>query len=222
MSFWSILGGLASALVALFVALIGWRWQLIGKRQTELAEEALLAFARAAEGLRLVRSPITLTGELAASREELKVPLDKRVPGEDFRTALWRLAKQRDSFAELKKVQVLCKYHFGQPAFDAFGELFKARHQIWVAGTMGASAREENWDATPDNRQLMVKWQNTIWQGAADPDEIEIMVSAAEAKLEAQLKPYLLAEAAFMPLSLRWQAGRNWLTDRLFRRAKAD
>ena len=31
----------AGALVTLFIGLVGWRIQLIGKRRTELAEEAL-------------------------------------------------------------------------------------------------------------------------------------------------------------------------------------
>jgi Tfp pilus assembly protein PilX len=36
-------------LVTLFLGLVGWRLQLVGKRRTELAEEALLAFADAVD-----------------------------------------------------------------------------------------------------------------------------------------------------------------------------
>lgn len=219
MSFWSVLGGLISGLVALFVALVGWRVQLIGKRRTEIAEEALLAFARAAEGLRMVRQPIVLAGEMAAFREEVKQVADKRLPGEDFRIALWRLAKQSDRFAECNKVQLLCKYHFGQSASDAFESLYQARHRVWVAGHMGASARSDNWQEIPENRQLIAKWERVIWQGAGEPDEIETMLSAAEAQLEAELTPHLRADAALLPIAIRLRAGREW-TRRLFSRRK--
>ena len=50
-------------LVTLFLGLVGWRIQLIGKRRTELAEEALLAFAHAIDALASIRAPMSFEGE---------------------------------------------------------------------------------------------------------------------------------------------------------------
>ncbi|MCA4918936.1 MAG: hypothetical protein ING82_05885 [Roseomonas sp.] len=123
----------AGALVTLFIGLVGWRIQLIGKRRTELAEEALLVFANAVDAMASIRAPMSFAGEHRALRKELGEPEDKELPGETYRIILWRLDKRNERFAELRRLQLLCRYHFGEAAHDAFEKLHQVRHRVWVA-----------------------------------------------------------------------------------------
>jgi hypothetical protein len=194
----------AGPLVTLFIGLIGWRIQLIGKRRTELAEEALLVFAKAVDAMASIRVPMSLAGERHALRKELGKPEDKKLPGEAYRITLWRLDKWNDRFAELRRVQLLCRYHFGEAAHDAFEQLHNARHRVAVAAHMGADC--DALPAQPETITLLREWQATIWAGVVQPDAIADAVSAAQRDLEAILKPHLRADAALLPIAALWQA----------------
>ncbi len=191
----------AGALVTLFIGLVGWRIQLIGKRRTELAEEALLVFANAVDAMASIRAPMSFAGEHRALRKELGEPEDKELPGETYRIILWRLDKRNERFAELRRLQLLCRYHFGEAAHDAFEKLHQVRHRVWVAAHMGATTSGDESSPTPENMQLRQKWHGVIWAGAEHPDLIADAVSAAQRDLEAILKPHLRADAALLPIA---------------------
>ncbi|MBY0331892.1 MAG: hypothetical protein K2X49_14610 [Acetobacteraceae bacterium] len=196
------------ALVTWSLGFWAWRYQLRAKRRTELAEEALLAFANAVDAMASIRAPMSFAGEHAALRKELGEPEDKKLPGEDYRIILWRLGRRNERFAELRRVQLLCKYHFGEAAHDAFERLHHARHRVWVAAHMGATVRDDNWEPTPENMKLRREWQDAIWAGAAHPDPIADAVSAAQRDLEAILTPHLRADASLLPIAVGWRAGK--------------
>lgn len=147
----------AGALVTLFIGLVGWRIQLIGKRRTELAEEALLVFANAVDAMASVRAPMSFPGEHEALREELGKLGYKKLPGEDYQIILRRLEKSNERFAELRRLQLLCRYHFGEAAHDAFEKLNSARHQVWVAAYMGATTGDEV-PPTQENLRRSQSW----------------------------------------------------------------
>lgn len=183
-----------------------WRYQLRAKRRTELAEEALLAFAHAVDAMSAIRAPISFAGEHAALRKELGEPEDKKLPGEDYRIILWRLDRRNERFAELRRVQLLCKYHFGDAAHDAFEHLHKARHQVWVAAHMGATTPESEF-TSPDDWAMRREWRNAMWAGSR-PDLIAEKVVAAQRDLEAILTPHLRADAALLPIAVGWRTGK--------------
>lgn len=202
------------ALLTWVFGMWAWRYQLRAKRRTELAEEALLAFAHAVDALSSIRAPMSFAGEHMALRKELGEPEDKKLPGEDYRIILWRLDKRNDRFAELRRVQLLCRYHFGEDAHEAFEQLHCARHRVWVAAHMGATTRGDDWQPSPENVKLRQQWQAAIWAGAAHPDPIADDVSAAQSSLEAILTPHLRADAALLPVAVSWRAGKAWFPSR--------
>lgn len=204
----------AGLLVTLFLGLIGWRIQLIGKRQTEIAEEALLGFLRAIDALRSIRSPVSFEGERLALNKELGEPPEKKLDGASFRITLWRLSQHSERFAELRRLQLLCKYHFGPEAEAAFERLHAAKHHVWVAAHMGATSRTDDWAPFPGDIKLRRDWESKVWAGASEPDELADEVAAAQASLEAILTPHLRADAALLPVSLRWRAGKAWVASR--------
>lgn len=201
----------AGALVTLFIGLVGWRIQLIGKRRTELAEEALLAFAQAADAVRAIRSPAGFSNEDEAVRAELGTPAGEELPGESFHVTLWRMRQHRSKFEGLRRVQMLCKYHFGDEAEAAFAELNDALNKIAVAARMGVTTARRSEPAYRDQAvadaafALVERWENAIWEGAGEVDEIAAIVDGARRKLEAILAPHLRADAALLPIAGGWR-----------------
>lgn len=195
-------------LATLVVGLVIWRYQLIGKRRTELAEEALLTFAHAVDALAFIRAPMSLTSEHEALRKELGAPVDQKVPGEDYQITLWRMHKHHDRFAELRRLQLLCKYHFGEAAYEAFEKFNRARHCVWAAARVGATTPENNVPPTPEAIKRQQEREAAIWAGAYEQDQIADAVDAAQRDLEAILTPQLRADAALIPIAVRWWASK--------------
>lgn len=186
------------ALLSWFLGLWAWRYQTRGKRRTELAEEALLAFAHAADAVKAIRSPATWSHEQEAVRKELGEPADKKLPGEVYRVTLWRIGENRDKFATLRKVQLLCKYHFGEHAARPFDELHAQVHRVALAANMAASTAKDDPENLVSLRREM-KWEAAIWEGYERPDDVAEKVDAAQRELEAILTPHLRADASLLP-----------------------
>ena len=207
-------------LVTLFLGLVGWRLQLIGKRRTEVAKEALLAFAQAADAIGAIRSPAGFSGEGEAVREELGQPADSELPGEEYRVALWRMRQHHATFEGLRRIQLLCKYHLGDDAEAAFASLDAALKKIAVAARMGVitarrGEREYRDQAAADAAQAQVaRWESAIWEGVGEVDEVATMVERGKRDLEAILTPHLRADAALLPVAATWRAGGTWLASR--------
>lgn len=201
-------------LVALFVGLIGWRVQLIGKRRTELAEEALLAFAHAVDALRAIRSPISWPGEAVALRKELGRDPDKQGPGEHYAITLRRLRLNQDQFAAMRRPHLLCRYHFEEAAGKAFDDILAAVREVAAAADTGFNTPPRDND-TEDMRQKHKQWRATISAGRTRPDTIADKVDAAQRALESVLTPHLRADAALLPVALGWRACLAWAKSRL-------
>jgi hypothetical protein len=146
-----------------------WRLQLGAKRRFELAEQALMAFQRASDGLSRMRDPFISTGELAAA----KVPKDddeseeavywRRRVGERekervrlFNMYVARADAAAPAFGDLRAAQILVDIHFGRAAADAVHVLFRARDQVYQAvnGLHGAARFDPDHErATPQQIQ---------------------------------------------------------------------
>ena len=200
-------------LVTLFLGLVGWRFQLIGKRRTELAEEALLTFAQAVDAVKAIRSPATWSHEQEAVRKESGGAADEKLPGEVYRVTLWRIGENREKFAALRKVQLLCRYHFGDDAARPFDELHGQVHHIALSANMAAStARDEPENLVALRREM--KWEAAIWEGYGRPDDVADKLDAAQRDLEAILTPHLRADAALLPIAVGWRGLKARLAQR--------
>ncbi|WP_206929455.1 hypothetical protein [Roseococcus thiosulfatophilus] len=184
-----------------------WRYQLRAKRRTELAEEALLAFAQAVDALANVRAPMRWSNELEALRKERDKDPQKPMPGEDFLVVFRRYREQQDKFTALRRLHLLCRYHFGDAAGRAFDQLREAVHEVTVAAHMGATTPESE-VTSPEDRAMRREWRNTIWAGSSRPDLIAEKVGAAQRDLEAILTPHLRADAALLPIAVGWRSGK--------------
>lgn len=195
-------------LITLFLGLVGWRIQLIGKRRTELAEEALLAFAQAVDALANVRAPMRWSNELEALRTEKGHDPAKRMPGEEGQVVFRRFREAQDRFSALRRIHLLCKYHFGDSAGRAFDDLHEAVKDVMVSAHMLATTQSSELSSS-DDRAMWRKWEHTIWAGATNPDQIQERVLAAQRDLEALLTPHLRADAALLPIAVVWRTVRR-------------
>jgi len=132
----------------LFVlGLLLWRQQLSSKRRFEVAEQVLAAFHKASDGLSTLRSPMIWAGEIEAAKpkggdepagDDPPMTKSEEQQRRQRRAEIHNVYVARGetispAFAELRTAQILAEIHFGRPAADAMGVLFRSRHQVLAA-----------------------------------------------------------------------------------------
>ena len=189
-------------LASIVVGLILWRIQLVAKRRFEVAEEALIAFASAKDAITYVRNPFSFGGEgRTRERSEGEAEEDAQRRDRHF-VPFERLNTVSDKFSGLYKTQLLCRYHFGEDAYNALGELFKARQRVRISASLLAKAADRGY--VPENRmdehlKRIEKWEADIWVGADEDDKISKALDDAQKILEKVCTPYLAYRTAFWP-----------------------
>jgi hypothetical protein len=151
-----------------------------------------------------VREPMRWSSELEMLRKERDKDPQKAIPNEDFLVFVRRYSDQRDKFTALRRLHLLCRYHFGDAAGRAFDQLREAVEQVTAAAHMGAITPESEL-TSPEDRALRREWRNTIGAGLSRPDLIAEKVDAAQRELEAILTPHLRADAALLPIAGGWR-----------------
>jgi hypothetical protein len=131
-----------------------WRHQLSAKRRFEVAEQVLAAFHKASDGLSTLRSPMIWAAEIenAKPNKEGDDQADDEAPRikskeqqrqerrvEMHNVYVARAEGMSPAFADLRTAQILAEIHFGRPAADAIGVLFRSRQQVFatVSGCVG-------------------------------------------------------------------------------------
>ena len=175
-----------------FIGLAIWRFQLIGKRRFDVAEDALVAFSLAKDAFDYVRSIGRYSGE-GQTREPTKGETDSQTRHHLDRCSvpIERLSSVSDLFSTLPKIQLLSQYHFGQDAYDAFQALFDAKNKVIVAAH--TLARLER---SPEQHE---QYESIIHSSGADDDEINSSLLSAQEKLENACEPYLKFSSVFRP-----------------------
>ena len=166
-----------------------WRWQLIGKRKIEIAEETLVATYKVRSLFYYIRSPGAFGGE-GTSRKRA----DDEKPGlaslkDSYFVPIERIQKTSDDFARLEKARLLCEVYFGARAGDPFDVIMRLNRKVAVSAQMLLVTVGEGLDSST-NRE---RWEADIWHGASSQgtDPIEAAVDAAVVEIEALCRPHL-------------------------------
>lgn len=191
-------------LLTFLLGLITWRVQLIGKRQTEIAEEALVAFAQAVDSIAAIRSPLGFSNESEQVRREAGFSTDERMDGESFKITLLRYRGEQDKFDGLRKIQLLCRFHLGEEAAEVFQGLHAIVYEIIAAAHVGAMPMHGDLD--PKHRREL---ESKIFRGLED-DPIERRVKELQETLEENIIPYLKADSAIFPIGARKYFEKKW------------
>ena len=76
-------------------------------------------------------------------RKNAGFSVDQQMGGESFRITLLRFEKQKEKFDSLRRLQLLCKFHFGPRAAKVFDDLHAVVHEIIAAAHVGAITPDE-------------------------------------------------------------------------------
>jgi len=194
---WAVVLQAVSIMATAIFAIKGlraWRQQLIGKRQIEVAEAALVAAYNAREAMSMIRHPGLLTGEGGSrQREAGESEALSQVRDREF-VPLERMRKAHADFVELERVTVFCEALFGSEAASPFKAIIQARHDVWLAANtlLGFNARERDLQG-----EYVRELRREILQGfgrAGETDMIAKKVTEAVGKIEALCRPYLEAD----------------------------
>jgi len=190
------------ALVSVILGLVLWRIQLIAKRRFEVAEEALIAFNAAKDALAYVRNPGGHTGEGKTRKSSQHEEPEIAQLRDTYFVPIERLNTVAEKFSSLRKTQLLCKYHFGDEACNAFDALFRARSDVLLAAQFLAEDAEdalrgrEGGEKEANERK---SWMRDVYSSGGDKDRIGKELEAAQTNLENICTPYLRYRAVFWP-----------------------
>lgn len=185
--------------------LLVWRVQLVGKRRAELAEETLLACILASDAVSFLRDPVVWPHEQDALRQEGQAPSNKKLQNEEFMVVFHRYKQEEETFANLRRIQILCRYNFGSNIEAAVDEIRATVKIVLHAAHMGLKTQYNDLNHN-DERALWREWRDTIREGASKPDKILELINNARSLLENELSKHLRRGKALMPLRSFWQA----------------
>ena len=91
-----------------------WRRETIGKRKTEVSEQAIVAASRVQSALGYVRSPLGHSGEGKTRQRESEEDEKYAEDRDQAFVPIERLNKFKDDFSQLGSARILCGAYFGK------------------------------------------------------------------------------------------------------------
>jgi len=184
--------------IATVVGLAIWRYQMIAKRQYEIAEQVLQAANAAAQAIRsarlrpndekLIMLPIS---DVSTDKEEKSTVQRLR---EKYALPAKRLDGSMQAFTDLAKMQGLCEMHHGVEAAQPFSEFFDVRTQIrsvaitLISLTNRGSVRYQR---TPEEQQTFNSGMRVLYYHDDRPDPISQRIDVAHAKIKERYGKFL-------------------------------
>ena len=193
-----VLGSAATAGAACFGASIAyrglnkWRDETVGKRKTELAEQALTAAYEARDVFIWTRSRGIFGGE-GGSRipvgGESKTQHERR---NTYFIPIERLTHEKELFARLHSLRYAFAAHFGDASIEPFKEIMDVHNSIITSATVLIEMIHDDDDTGASFRNSAESLLNTIgWGPAARPDDVDRKINKAIHDLEQSCRPVL-------------------------------
>ncbi|MXY38636.1 MAG: hypothetical protein F4160_10450 [Rhodospirillaceae bacterium] len=172
----------AAAVVA-FVGIRSWRRELLGRRRSEIAEQAIVVASSVKDAFNYVRSPAGYKGEgQSRNREEdEKERMSERLD-QDF-VPIERLNKFTDEFAQLRSTMLLCKAHFEEGVTEPFDELFRIRSEIIRAARFRMMISSSNRLHNEKREEQYFQREEIIWDHG-DEDKLNPRIEKAVSNIE--------------------------------------
>jgi hypothetical protein len=193
-----------------------WRLQLGDRRRFEVAEQALLTFAKASEGISRLRRRFISVGELANAKasknENDDEDADDTIPSpeerrEEQHRRLYNVYAARaeaiaPALADLQATRILAEVHLGRAAAEAMDVPFAVRQQVFAAVAALHDGPPFDPDlASSDERRQHREFEESMRRqigesrgqdGTADKDDaLGQKIDAARADLENACRPFL-------------------------------
>lgn len=182
--------GSIGTLTVAIVGLTQWRREFVGKRDTELCEEALDKFYQAQEAIRWMRSPISFSSEMP-DRDYRPGEGDPEQEAKDKASVLfYRYEQNKELFSSIHALRYRFMARFGREAGEPFEELHRSLHRLFGAARVLSHlwARRPDHFRTDEQRQehfrKVQEKEELFWSTGDDDDELEKEVAQALEKLE--------------------------------------
>lgn len=202
---WAVLLDMLKILIpaglAIFAAMVGWRWQTVGKRRFELAEQLLVEFNLVADVLQNARLPIS-RGDEGSTRGRAINEQDEEIRLKDsYWVPVERINKSIGLFGEARKNELISKYFFGAEASQAFSTIKASTDKVVIASRMLIMTARRAGEPPESDEQIerTHNWQRDIWGTFDANDSIHCAINEARTKLEQALVPELQKGATLWP-----------------------
>lgn len=181
------IGVVAGTGIALW-SLVKWRHEQVGRRQAELAEDALALMYEGREVINSVRSPGSFDGEGASRRANANEAADLRKLIDFEFIPIERLNAHADFFTRVQKLKPRLRALWGSASVEPLDELLKIRSEIIATAHMLSQLLTSKGSASFERVQ---KLEAIKWQGYSTPDAIDQRLVSATARLETIVEPVL-------------------------------
>lgn len=181
-----------SILIGIWVAIYGidsWRREHTGKRQIELAEDALALFYEASDAIKHLRHPLSFSSE-TESIERGKSESDSEFQARKNASVVFkRYNEHHELFNKLYAMRYRFMAQFGKEKAKPFDDLRSIVTEI--TGSARVLARlwsrehfhsDAQWDA---HRKQVDKYEAIFWEGLEEDDPINPRVNLVIAEIEA-------------------------------------
>lgn len=195
----------ASVFFGVFIAWRGlrtWRHEVIGRRQTEVAEEALGAFLNVWNALDEARSPHGHAGEGASRPGRDQEPDGQARDQKDaFYVPIERLQRYKEAFKALEMITPKAMIYFGDDVLAPIKEIKDVFNLHYSAFNLIETFDNHSNNLNKDKE----KWKRTIFS-TGEHDEIGAQLAKALSRMEQILRPHVQFSSEKWQ---RWQA-RHW------------
>lgn len=186
-----------SILLAMCVAIYGinsWRREHVGKRQVELAEDALALFYSAADAIKHMRNP----GGFLSETDDIKKNADET--DSDYRArknasvVFCRYTEHQDIFNKLHAMRYRFMAQIGKQKAKPFDDLRKIVNKIIASARMLAylwSKQSKDFQTVEDWKsclQQVKEHEAVFWEDLEEEDQINSKLDAVLSEIEATCK----------------------------------
>jgi|SRR5579871_2813644 len=187
--------GIVTAATAIWGVLIAraglktWHVETIGKRKTELAEQALIDVYQARDVFRWVRARAIFGGE-GESRQASTVEDEKTKSRRNtYFVPIERLRREKELFARLQSQRYAFAAYFGDQGAKPFDDLRSVHVKISTAASVLIDLVQED-DGRPTPDEIVLR-NELGWGPRPRPDEIDKTIESAVAAIERICRPIL-------------------------------
>jgi hypothetical protein len=176
-----------------FRGLEKWRDETIGKRKTELAEQALVAFYEARDVLGWARSR-GFFGEEGSTRTPSAGESDKQQEMRNtYFVPIERLNKKNELFAKIQTTRYAFAAQFGENSLEPFNAILGVRNDIQIASSILIKTTYGD-DTDSRFEQRAQPFLDTLgWGTSTAPDDIDRKIEKAVQDIEKTCRPVLTA-----------------------------
>ena len=180
-----------SILVGIWVAIHGldsWRREHAGKRQMELAEDALALFYEARDAISYIRHPMSYSNDTEDVERTEGETEDQWHARKNASVVFKRYNAYQELFGKIRAMRYRFMAHFGREAAAPFGEINTILNKIIVSARMLSRLWARNHFTTEAswNKHLdSIKRNEAIfWEGPLDEDPINSQLDAVISNIE--------------------------------------